>query len=104
MKKQLLFLMVIALLGAGVVFGQSGVGTILGTVTDSTGGVVANATVEITNTGTNATQKTQTTSAGTFNVPYLHPGIYRVTITMDGFQKSVVEGVTLSVDQDNRVD
>ena len=104
MKKQFLFLVVIALFGAGLVYGQSGVGTILGTVSDSSGAVVVKATVEITNTDTNVTQKTQTTSAGTYNVPYLRPGTYRVTVTTTGFQKSVTDGVTLAVDQDNRVD
>ena len=104
MKRQLLFLFVVVVFGVGSVFGQSGVGTILGTVTDATGGVIADAPVEVTNTGTNVTQKTQTTSAGTYNVPYLRPGTYRVTVTMTGFQKSVVEGVTLTGDQENRVD
>ena len=73
MKRQLLLLFVIAFFGAGVAVGQIGRGTILGTVTDATGAVVANATVEISNVGTNMTQKTQTTSAGTYNVPYLPP-------------------------------
>ena len=104
MKRQLLSLVAIVLFGAGAVFGQSGVGTVLGTVTDASGGVVVNATVEVTNTGTNVTQRTQTTSAGTYSVPYLRPGTYRVTVTMTGFQKAVVEGVTLTVDQENRVD
>lgn len=104
MRRQLLVLLVTILFGAGAVFGQSGVGTILGTVKDASGAVVANAAVEVTNTGTNFTQKTQTTSAGTYNVPYLRPGTYRITVTMTGFQKAVVEGVTLTVDQENRVD
>jgi Carboxypeptidase regulatory-like domain/TonB dependent receptor len=104
MKRQLLVLVVIALVGAGVVYGQSGVGTILGTVTDTSGAVIANATVEVTNIATNVTQKTQTTSAGTYNVPYLRPGTYRVTVDTTGFQKSVVDGVMLTVDQENRVD
>src|SRR6516162_6656781 len=104
MKRQLLLLFVIAFFGAGVVVGQIGRGTILGTVTDATGAVVANAMVEVSNVGTNVTQKTQTTSAGTYNVPYLPPGTYRISVTLTGFQKSVVDGVTLSVDQENRVD
>ena len=57
MKRQLLLLFVIAFFGAGVVVGQIGRGTILGTVTDATGAVVANATVEVSNVGTNMTQK-----------------------------------------------
>src|SRR5437868_12171500 len=100
MKRQLLFLFVIALFGAGAVFGQSGVGTILGTVTDASGGIVANAAVDVTNVATNVTQRTQTTSAGTYSVPYLRPGTYRVVATMTGFQKAVVERVTLTVDQE----
>ena len=104
MKKHFSLLVVVVLIGTGVAFGQSGVGTILGTVTDASGAVIANATVDVTNTGTNVTQKTQTSSAGTYNVPYLRPGNYQVTVTMTGFQKSVVDRVTLTVDQENRVD
>jgi hypothetical protein len=102
MKKNLLFLLFVALAAVTTAFGQSGVGTILGTVTDSTGAVIANATVEIMNSATNVTQRTQTTSAGTYSVPYLHPGLYRITVTMTGFQKSIVDNVTLSVDQEYR--
>lgn len=104
MRRQLLVLFVMALLGAGVALSQSGVGTILGTVTDSSGAIVANAKVDVTNVATNVTQSAQTTSVGTYNVPYLRPGTYKVTVTMAGFEKSVVAGVTLTVDQENRVD
>jgi hypothetical protein len=51
-------------------FGQSGaIGTILGTVTDSSGAVVPNATVTITNTGTGVPHWATTSSSGDYSVP-----------------------------------
>jgi len=78
-------------------------GTILGTVTDSAGAVVANARVNVTNVATNVTNQTQTTSSGDFTVPFLPPGTYRVTVESSGFQKAVTDSVTLVVGQQARV-
>lgn len=87
-----------------LVFGQGGAyGTILGTVTDNSGAVLANAGVDVTNTGTNVTNHVQTTSSGDYTAPYLQPGTYRVTVQAQGFQKSVIENVTLAVAQQARV-
>ena len=49
-------------------------GSILGTVSDSTGASLANATVTITNLGTNQTRSAKTTSAGTYSVPPAYTG------------------------------
>src|SRR5436853_5706286 len=94
----------ILLVSASATYGQGGLGTILGTVTDSSGAVVAKAQVQVTNVSTNVTQKTETTDAGTFSVPYLKPSLYRVTVEQPGFQKAVVNDITLAVDQEYRVD
>ena len=52
--------------GAGTVYGQGGAtGTILGTVTDATGAVVAGAKVTVTNSGTAMIRVTETTGAAT---------------------------------------
>ncbi len=97
----LLFSLVIA--SAGLLHAQGGAyGTILGTVTDNSGAVVANAGVDVTNIGTNVSKHTETTSSGDFTVPYLAPGIYRVTVQSQGFQKSVVDNITLVVGQEAR--
>ncbi len=85
-------------------FGQSGAtGTILGTVTDSSGAVVPNATVTITNTGTGVSHRATTSSSGDYSVPDLNPGPYSVTIESSGFSKETVGGVTLGVAQQARV-
>jgi hypothetical protein len=89
---------------AGLLYGQGGAnGTILGTVTDSSGAVLANVGVDVTNVATGVTNHAQTTSAGDFTVPYLPPGTYRVTVQAPGFQQSVTENVGLVVGQKSRV-
>lgn len=92
------------LLAAPVVFGQAGAtGTILGTVTDSTGAVIPNVRVTVTNTATNMPFVTTTSSSGDYQAPSLIPGSYAVTAAMQGFQKSETTGLTLTVDQNLRV-
>src|SRR5215813_13547835 len=99
----LLFVLLL-LTSTRLVYGQAGVGTILGTVTDNSGATIAKAHVNVTNVNTNVTERTETTDAGTYSVPYLKPGIYRVTVESTGFQKAVVDTINLVVDQQYRVD
>ena len=88
----------------GLLYGQGGAnGTILGTVTDNSGAVLANAGVEVTNVATNVSAHTQSSSTGDFTVPYLQPGTYRVTVEVPGFQKSVTDNVGLVVGQQARI-
>src|ERR1035437_134081 len=97
--------LVVLLLVAGRMFGQAGAtGTILGTVTDSTGAIVPNVSVTVTNTGTNSAAKTVTSSSGDFNAPALNPGTYSVSAEAKGFQKSVTTGFNLDVNGKVRVD
>ncbi len=85
-------------------FAQAGAtGSILGTVTDSTGAVIPGAKVTVTNTATGVAFNTTTSSAGDYLAPALQPGTYSVSATSKGFQKSVTTGFVLSVDQKIRV-
>jgi hypothetical protein len=64
----------------------SGKGEIKGTVTDSSGAVVPNATVTATSS-TQGTKLSRTTSnSGDFDLTPLNPDVYRITVTADGFQ------------------
>jgi len=95
----------ILLVATGTMFGQAGAtGTILGTVTDSTGAIIPNVKVTVTNTATNSAFHTVTSSAGDYNAPSLQPGMYSVSAESKGFQKSVTTGFKLDVDQKVRVD
>ena len=102
---RILSLCLIVISAAGLLYGQGGAyGTILGTVKDNSGAVVAKASVDVTNVATNVTKHTETTTSGDFTVPYLTPGTYRVTVQSKGFQKSVVDNIGLVVGQDARAD
>ena len=72
-------------------------GTILGTVTDPTGALVAGATVKVRNTGTGLERTVTTTSAdGSYSIPELPIGTYSVTVTQTGFQTFGHERVSKS--------
>jgi hypothetical protein len=81
-------------------FGQAGAtGTILGTITDSSGAVLPNVKVTITNTATNVTTTTATSSTGDYTAPSLNPGSYTVSATASGFQTSITQSFVLAVDR-----
>lgn len=84
--------------------GQVVTGTLTGTVTDSTGATIPNAAVTVTDQATGASQSTNTTGNGIYNIPYLAPGLYRVSIGAPGFKKFVEDNVTLDVSTIQRVD
>ncbi len=85
-------------------YAQAGAtGTILGTVTDSTGAIISNAVVTVTNTATDAKVRTTSSSSGDYQASSLNPGSYSVSAEMAGFQKSVTSAFTLAVDQKVRV-
>jgi len=79
-------------------------GTILGTVTDSSGAAVVGATVTIKNVDTGLIRTTTSNAAGEFNVPELPIGTYTVTIEQNGFKSSVTTGVVVQVASNARVD
>ncbi len=83
-----LFLVVIVFLASFVV-GQSSTGTIQGSVRDSQGAVVPNASVTITNAGTNRAVSLTSNAEGLFSLPALDPGSYRITVEQSNFQKTV---------------
>src|ERR1700722_11295891 len=92
-------------LGDPHIFAQSGAtGTIVGTVTDTSGAVIANAKIIITNVATNISQGTVTSAAGTYSVPSLLPGSYQVTVASAGFSTQVTTGVELSVGKEATID
>jgi len=80
-------LLAIVLLGfeSKPVYGQVEAGTVSGTVKDSTGAVVAGATVTAKNLATGAERSAQSGDNGQYNVAGLNPGTYEVTVTSTGF-------------------
>ncbi len=74
---------------------QGTTGTILGTVTDASGGTVPEATVTLTNTGTNATQTVVSDAQGRYRFPDLPVGQYQIETKRNGFAAVVHTGITL---------
>src|ERR1700721_156405 len=73
MTRSLLQLLLV-ISSAALLYGQGGAyGTILGTVKDNSGAVVANASVVVTNVATNVIKNTETTSSGDFCSSVLAP-------------------------------
>src|SRR5580658_8244445 len=68
---------------------QQTLGSINGTVSDSSGGVIHEATVKILNLATGLEQTVSTKSDGSFSVPDLPLGEYSVTFSRDGFKTEV---------------
>ena len=72
-------------------------GAIGGTVTDQTGAVIPNATVKVTNTGTNATASRTTDGSGRFRVISLQPGTYALEISAGNFAAYKAQGLIVEV-------
>jgi len=91
------------ILSAGLLIGfgnirlaaQGTTGTVLGTVTDSTGGTIPEATVRVTNSGTNASQIVMSDAQGRYRAPDLPVGEYQIETEKMGFQSVVHRGITV---------
>ena len=92
------------LLVAGSLLAQTSEGRILGTVSDSSGAVVAGARITVTNTATSVSRQLITTSAGEYVAPNLEPGPYTVSAEAKGFKKAVSTQFILEVSRDVRID
>ncbi len=84
--------------------GQNVTGTIVGTVTDSSGAVVSGAAVSVVNEGTNIEYKAASSATGEYVVANLPPGTYSVKAEVQGFKPSLTRGVRLLATRSARVD
>jgi hypothetical protein len=85
-RKRAVLILVLVLLSVPSVSAQVSTSSITGTVTDTSGAVVANAKVEAKNEETGVVFSQNTTSSGNYSLASLTPGSYRITVTLSGFQ------------------
>ncbi len=100
---------VVALLGCLSLFCAVGVraqntADIVGTVTDTSGGVLPGASVTLTNTGTNVSQNAVTTSSGDYVFTLLQVGTYTVKVEDKGFKTFAAASISVSAGDRARVD
>src|ERR1700730_16967460 len=90
-------LVAIHILGAGQAYAQVSGATLTGTVKHSSGAVIPNAQVAITDVATGVTRTVSPGSAGLYAAPNLSPGIYEVRVAATGFSTQVQRSITLTV-------
>src|ERR1700677_2162838 len=100
---KLRMLVAFVLLSTAMLVGQTFRGTILGSVTDSSGAVVAGAAVKVRNVATGLERTTTTSADGSYSVPELPIGTYSVTVTLAGFDTFVATAVAVDVATERRV-
>src|ERR1022692_4219530 len=97
-------LSVLLLLTAGFGYSQSVNATLLGTVTDSSGAVVPNAKIVLTEVGTGVNRSGQSNESGNYTYPNLPPGQYSVTVEAAGFKKETRKDIVVQINTNTRVD
>src|SRR5688572_23894646 len=97
---------VVALIAAAItgLYAQSTSGTLVGTVRDSTGAVVAGAKVRVTNAGTGAVLETLSNANADYVAPNLAPACYERRVELTGFRTVDVKQITLLTSQTIRND
>src|SRR5438552_4010496 len=85
-------------------FCQTSTATLTGIVQDSTGAVLPNVTVSVTNTDRNLIQFTRTNETGSYVLAALNPGNYSIAAELAGFKRLVRGGVVVQVNQVARID
>ena len=84
---------------AGTLRAQTATGEITGTVTDTSGAVVPQVKVTVTNQQTNSTRETMTNDAGAYTVTLLPVGVYTISAQKTGFRIAKQTDITLNVAQ-----
>jgi hypothetical protein len=85
-------------------FSQGSFGRIMGTITDQSGGVVAGATVTITDMDRGVSKTFTTNEPGEYSAPTLNPGKYKVRVEAKGFKAVERTDIVLEVGREIRVD
>lgn len=97
---QFLTLVAVLLFPLSAAVGQGTItGTILGTVKDASGAVVPGAAITATNQATGFSRSTQSSTTGTYTIPFLPVGTYQVKAEMSGFKTQTFTDLKLDIEQ-----
>src|ERR1035441_8689495 len=97
------FAIAILLLTVQPGFAQTTSGTIVGTVTDASGGVIPSTPVTLINTGTTTKTESVTDASGYYQFVNVQPGSYKISITKQGFKQLSSAAFKLEVEGSTRV-
>ena len=88
---------------ASAAAGQAVYGSLVGNVTDSSGGAIPGATVTATQTETNLKREVVTNESGAYSIPNIPSGTYEVVVAVAGFQTFTARDIIVT-NRDVRVD
>ncbi|HUA91954.1 MAG TPA: carboxypeptidase-like regulatory domain-containing protein [Terracidiphilus sp.] len=95
-----IFAVLVLMTGCGLMaFGQQITGSIVGTVKDAQGAVIAGANIKATNVDTGFSRSVPSNGYGEFRIDYLPVGNYTVEASAANFKTFVQKNVVLTVDQ-----
>jgi hypothetical protein len=83
---------------------QSGRGGLTGTVRDSSGAIVANASITLTEIASQTKYYTVSNADGLYSFPELQVGTYNIAVSAPGFKQYVQNGITISVANTSHLD
>lgn len=97
-------LAVVFAMAISAIYAQTTSGTLVGTVRDTTGAVLAGAKIRVTNAGTGAVTETQSNGNGDYTAANLPPSTYQIHVEHPGFRSVDVKQITLLTTQTSRND
>lgn len=103
-KRWLAFMGAAVLLAGPGLFAQATLSTVRGTVVDQSGGILPGAEVTLVDRATNVVARTlRSAEDGSFEIPDVRSGIYRLTATRAGFKTFVADNIRLDAGQIRRI-
>ena len=103
MKNVWLRTLAVALFVSGQLFSQTSAG-VNGVVLDSSGGLIADAAVVVTNLDTGTKRETASNENGAYQFPLLQSGRYSISARKQGFKQVTRDGVQLELNQVAKID
>jgi Carboxypeptidase regulatory-like domain len=89
---------------SGILLAQETRATLSGTVTDSSGAAVSNATLQLMNVRTNILSTIKSNGDGQYRFLLVDPGTYTLSVDAGGFSKYIESNITLTVSQASTLD
>jgi len=102
--RAILLVVLLSLVGLASMRAQQVTATLVGTVTDSQGAVIPDASLKATNLATGISHTSASGTLGDYRIEFLPVGDYTLTATAKGFRSTMQKNVHLIVDQTQRVD
>jgi len=98
-RRCVLFVVLLSVIGVANTFAQSSMGTVVGTVTDSSGGVIPGASVTLTSLDTAIAATRVSGDRGHFTFINVRPGHYEIAVELTGFSTAKVPSFAVGVNE-----